>query len=196
MNILVLNGSPLENDNTSDVLSKVTDSIRNIIASAEIDNYNLASKKIGIGHCGYCGKCKNIEGANECVFNHSLGILIRKVYKSDVLIIGTPVYNWGISSQLQIVLKKFYMEAVQLQKYNKKVIVLSVDTVLHNEKLTLQVHSQFKSLCEHLSWNLIFAESVPLPWLVDNVSNQIPLLANGQSLFVVRLLHALDKLFL
>ena len=116
--ILVLNGSPQKDDGTNIILRRLTEALNTSAPGAEADKFDLAAKKISIGHCGYCGKCKSISGG-ECIFNNAASVFIRKVFVADIVVIGTPVYSWGISSQLEIAVKKLFAEAVELQRRSR-----------------------------------------------------------------------------
>ncbi|MCD8162730.1 MAG: NAD(P)H-dependent oxidoreductase [Synergistaceae bacterium] len=96
MKILVLNGSPQKDDGTNIILRRITEALNGSTPGIETDKFDLAAKKISIGHCGYCGKCKSISGG-ECIFNSAASVFIRKVFAADAVVIGTPVYPWGIS---------------------------------------------------------------------------------------------------
>ena len=78
--------------------------------------------------------------------------LIDKVYAADVLIMGSPVYWWGISSQLKTVVDKFYSKSPQLHGLKKKVGVIAIG---EDELTGLQyklIHDQFKCICAYLGW--------------------------------------------
>lgn len=158
--ILVLNGSPQKDDGTNIILRRLTEALNTSAPGAEADKFDLAAKKISIGHCGYCGKCKSISGG-ECIFNNAASVFIRKVFVADIVVIGTPVYSWGISSQLEIAVKKLFAEAVELQRRSRGLMLLTEDMEEHYKKTSAKLDGYFRFVSEHLRWN--YLGCVPFP---------------------------------
>ena len=47
--------------------------------------------------------------------------VIRKIAEADAVIFGIPVYWWGMSAQLKMVVDKFYSQDSQFKTMKKKI---------------------------------------------------------------------------
>lgn len=161
MEILILNGSPQKDDGIDTVLTQLMQKMKTFSASAEVERIDLAGKKIGIGHCGYCGKCKS-EGYG-CIFNSSVSLLNRKVYRADTLIIGTPVFLGGMSAQLENAVKELFADVVELQKRRRNLLLVTCDTEGHghDKKAIVKLDQYFRFAAVHLMWNYLGYTSFP-----------------------------------
>ncbi len=77
------------------------------------------------------------------------------------MVIGTPVYSWGISSQLEIAVKKLFAEAVELQRRSRRLMLLTEDVEEHDKKTSAKLDGYFRFVSEHLRWN--YLGCVPFP---------------------------------
>jgi len=170
MKILIVNGSPHKNDSMGSALARLAQEIKFLYKeSADVDKFDLAAKKISIGHCGYCGKCKSISGG-ECIFNNAASVFIRKIYMADSVIIGTPIYQWGISSQLEAAIKKLFSEAVELEKRRRTLLFLAQNTDAQNDRTVAGLQNYFRFISEHLKWDYLGCEVIPAQ--AESGSNQ------------------------
>ena len=154
MKILILNGSPRLNGNTSYALSKIAEGIsKNTDHCAEIINVS----KFKIGGCTACNACK--ENGGNCIMKDDSKCIIDKVYSSDALILGTPVYWWGMSSQLKAVVDKFYSKTAQFKEQNKKIGVVAIGSGAVSNKQYSLIHEQFLCISDFLGWDRVFGLS-------------------------------------
>jgi multimeric flavodoxin WrbA len=63
------------------------------------------------------------------------------------LIFGTPVYWWGISAQLKMLIDKFYSKSKQFAKQNKNRSVSIGGAVLQDREYGL-IKEQFSCICD------------------------------------------------
>lgn len=90
MKVLLINGSPRKDGNTSVALNE---------AAKQLNRNGIETEIFWIGvkpvrGCIACGKCKE-NGNNRCVFNDDItNEVIEKMETSDAIIVGAPVY-WG-----------------------------------------------------------------------------------------------------
>lgn len=161
MKILILNGSPQKDDGIDTVLTQLMLKLKASSSVAEVDRIDLAGKKIGIGHCGYCGRCKG--ASYGCIFNNSNSLLNRKVYCADTLIIGTPVFSGGMSAQLESAVKKLFADVVELQKRSRNLLLIINDAeeYEHDKKAIVKLDRYFRFAAGHLMWNYLGYTSFP-----------------------------------
>ena len=154
MKILILNGSPRLHGNTSYALSRIADGIlNNTDHCVEIINVT----KLKIGGCTACNACK--ENGGNCIMKDDSKCIIDKVYSSDAIIIGTPVYWWGMSSQMKAVVDKFYSKTAQFKEQKKKIAVVVIGTGAVTNKQYELIHEQFNCISSFLGWDKIFGFS-------------------------------------
>lgn len=154
MKILILNGSPRLNGNTSYALSELANSfIKNTDHCVEMINVT----KLKIGGCTACNACKDNGG--NCIMKDDTKCIIDKVYSADAVILGTPVYWWGMSSQLKAVVDKFYSKTAQFKEQSKTIGVIAIGTGTVPNKQYDLIHEQFVCICNFLGWDKIFGLS-------------------------------------
>lgn len=68
-------------------------------------------------------RCK---GSSSCVFDDETNDIMEQIIEADVLVFDTPVYWWGISSQMKIIIDKFYSHTSPLAECSKQVGVIVV----------------------------------------------------------------------
>ena len=148
MNIVIVNGSARKG-NTLTAIDAFTKgaSEKNKIELIEPD-------KLKIDYCKGCGACQCYKG---CVDQDDTNPTIEKIAEADMIIFATPVYWWGMSAQLKLIIDKCYCRGLQLK--NKKVgtIVVGgspVDSIQYE-----LINKQFDCMAKYLSWDMIFQKS-------------------------------------
>ncbi len=154
MKILCICGSPRQKGNSATLLQEVKKGIEeNLQAQCEY----VSAYKQNVSACLHCDGCK--KGDMVCVQKDDTKDIIAKIEEADVLIFSTPVYWWGMSAKLKLIVDKFYSRVEFLQKTPKKVIVLNTgaegaDNIQHSF-----IEGQFKCISEYLNWE--FKASLP-----------------------------------
>lgn len=153
MKILVLNGSPRVNGNTRAVLKIMEEKLA---SKGDIEFLDVC--KLKLSGCIACDTCKRNGGF--CFATDDTNDTIKKVAQADLIIFGTPVYWWGMSAQLKMVVDKFYSKASELAERHKKIGVVSVGgDELNNPQYQL-IDKQFECIAEYLNWNHSFTLSL------------------------------------
>lgn len=151
MKILILNGSPRMNGNTSYAMKTLAEGIaKNTEHEVEILNVTRAK----IGGCVDCGGCQKNGG--DCIMKDDTKAVIEKIYASDAVVFASPVYWWGISSQLKAVLDKFHSRTEMFKKQNKKLGIFAVGEDEITGKQYELINTQFDCVCEYLGWEKVF----------------------------------------
>ena len=104
------------------------------------------------------------------------GIFLQeKIFEADTLILGSPVYWWGITAQLKMVIDKFYFK--EEIYFNKKMVKnIGLITVGASEVDNPQyriIREQFECICRFLNWNLMFSKDIATRDKVDIMENDI-----------------------
>ncbi len=151
MKILILNGSPRMNGNTSYAMKTLADGIAKNTAN-EVEILNVTRLKVG--GCVACDACQKNGG--DCVMKDDTKAVIDKIYAADAVIFGSPVYWWGISSQLKAVLDKFHSRTEMFKAQNKKLGIFAVGEDAITGKQYELINTQFDCVCEYLGWKKAF----------------------------------------
>ena len=157
MNVLILNGSPRKNGNTSHALRAIEDGLKARHTVESLNVYDFTFRP-----CRNCDACKRNGG--NCVMPDDTVPIITKVAAADLVIFGSPVYWWGISAQLKDVVDKFYSRddasAKPTLRTKKKIgIVACGADSLSNPEYKL-ISDQFHCIAGFLGWDVVLDESV------------------------------------
>jgi len=111
--ILILNGSPVKNGNTVKLISWFAQEARAKGARVKIVRAaSLASKVNGCMSCRACQKMPKYE----CVVKDDVNDVLKEMQKADVIVFATPLYFYGPSAQLKLIIDRMF----SLYKWDNK----------------------------------------------------------------------------
>ncbi len=110
MKIVIINGSARKGN----TLTAINAFIKGASEKNEIEI--IEPDKLNIAPCKGCGVCQCSKG---CVDKDDTNPTIDKIAAADMILFATPVYWWGMSAQLKLIIDKCYCRGLQLK--NKKV---------------------------------------------------------------------------
>ncbi len=148
MKIVIINGSARKG-NTLTAIQAFSEG-----ASVKNEIEVIAPEKLNIAPCKGCGACQCTKG---CVDKDDTNPTIDKLVSADVIIFATPVYWWGMTAQLKLIIDKCYCKGEHL--HGKKVGVLVVGAAPVGSIQYELIDKQFECIAEHLSWNMLFQKS-------------------------------------
>jgi multimeric flavodoxin WrbA len=76
------------------------------------------------------------------------------------VILGTPVYYWGVTAQMKTFVDKFYCKDTQFRQQKKKLGVVAVGAADLDDREYGLISEQFGCICDYLGWDLAFSHSV------------------------------------
>jgi multimeric flavodoxin WrbA len=103
--IMVLCGSPRVKGNTNTVAHWFAQAA--MAAGADVQMVNLATLKLASNGCTCCLGCQKLDGY-ECVIKDEAGPVLSAMANVDALVFATPVYFYGPTAQLKLVLDRMY----------------------------------------------------------------------------------------
>lgn len=117
MKIIVLAGSP-HKKGTSNTLA--LEFVRGAKESGkEVEIIDLAHTDIhpcmGCDACGMNGDCVQKDKGNE---------ILNKILESDAIVFASPVYYYNVSSQLKMMIDRFYAKTTKITNKNLKASVI------------------------------------------------------------------------
>jgi len=99
--VLGLSGSPRRRGNTETLVDEVLRGAKEAGATVE----KVILSECEIAPCDGCGAC---EASGECVHQDDMEALFDKMRRSQVWVLGTPVYWWGPSAQMKLFVDRWY----------------------------------------------------------------------------------------
>lgn len=152
MQVLILNGSPRMKGNTRTVLKAMEAQLQSRHTVTFVD---VCRRKIS--GCVACNGCKKNGG--HCICPDESDALMQQVIDADLLILGTPVYWWGMSSQLKMAVDKFYSCDAKLREHPKKLGILAIGAEQTDDIQYRLIREQFSCIAKHLNWDMAFSLS-------------------------------------
>ena len=151
--LLLVNGSPRVKGNTEEALNILKEEASKNFC--EVTTINIVD--YSIKGCIGCCSCK--LGNNKCSLeNDDMAMLLKKVEDADYIVFGTPVYWWGMTSQLKQFLDRFYSKLTIFQNLKKKVGILIIGAAPVSDKEYDLISSQMECICRYLNWDFVFYE--------------------------------------
>lgn len=147
MKILLINGSP-HVKGTSALLKD--EFIRGAAEKGhEVKVFHAAQETVH--PCIACDKCR--EESGRCVFHDAMDTLNPLLIEADLVVFVTPLYYFGMSTQLKSVIDRFYASNSALRSCGKKAVILATcgDT---DDWAFDALKQHFETVCRYLKWEL------------------------------------------
>lgn len=103
--ILILNGSPKKNGNTEKLIKWFAGGIHSKGSEIEIIRTTLLKSKVN--GCTSCRTCQKIK-EYECVIGDDIRDVLKKMARADVIVFATPLYFYGPSAQLKLIIDRMF----------------------------------------------------------------------------------------
>lgn len=147
MKIVIVNGSPRKGNTNAAIEAFVSGVEKN--NDIEI----IEADKLNISGCKGCGVCQCSKG---CVADDDTNKTIDKLVDADMIVFATPVYWWGMTAQLKMVIDKCYCKGILLKGKDIGLIVIggaSTDNIQYE-----LIEKQFDCMAGYLNWNIKFSK--------------------------------------
>ena len=108
--------------------------------------------------CIHCNKCKTNGGT--CVLPDETAAIIQQVAHADIVIFASPVYSWGVTSQLKTVIDKLYSKAEELCAAPRIFGTVIVGGAPITDQQYRVIKEQFECMSAYTGWKYAFAESI------------------------------------
>ena len=165
MKALLLNGSPRKG-NTYAALEALKKGFANIDG---IEIQEILASDTAVSPCLACESCKDGSG---CVFDDDTNDLMDAVVDADVIVFATPVYWWGITAQLKLIIDKFYSRGDQLAECKKQVGVIVVGQLPRENTQYEIIRKQFECISGYLGWDIAFCNTYSAYDASDLIRNE------------------------
>jgi len=102
MKVLGIVCSPRKNGNTEILVKEALDSAHKLGAETEM----IKVSDVNIMPCDGCETC---DTTGECKIEDDMQGIYTKLLQSDGIIIGSPVYWWGVTAQAKIIIDRTFV---------------------------------------------------------------------------------------
>ena len=145
MKILVLNGSPRKGNSVAAIHAFMEGAAKKHEVEV-VDTYQLK-----VSPCMGCGACECYKG---CVAKDDSNAIVDKMVAADMIVFVSPVYWWGITAQMKLVIDKCYCRGLQLK--GKKAGVIIVGGSPTDAEQYRLIRGQFGCIARYLEWDVLF----------------------------------------
>ena len=143
MKVLVLTGSPRKNGNSNTLADEFAKGAKE--AGHEVVRFDAAFKKvhpcIACDHCGMDG---------PCVFDDDFEFVRKHIVDADCVVFASPMYYFGLSAQLKLVIDRFYAINGQIHRPKKAVLLMTYANSAASEAVPIKSH--YEVLLRYLGW--------------------------------------------
>ncbi|NLV26994.1 MAG: flavodoxin family protein [Methanomicrobiales archaeon] len=140
MRVACISGSYKKDGNTSLVIKSLVEKLENSgIPNLKIKKISLSG--VRIHPCRGCEKCRK---SGKCVIKDDFHSIVKKIQKSDLIIIGSPVYFHDVCGQIKNLVDRSFSLWHEKQLRGKRVIPVAVSAELGEERTleTLRIWAQ------------------------------------------------------
>lgn len=155
MKVLILNGSPRKG-NTLTAIKAIRKGLEARPDAAEIEVTQIDAAGKEIIPCKACNACGCMS---RCIFADDSPEINAAVEEADAIIFATPVYWWGVTAQLKLVIDKFYARASKFGEGKKIATVVIGEAELEDPEYEI-IQKQIRCISEYLGWNIVFEKAI------------------------------------
>ena len=145
MKTVIVNGSPRKGNTLTAINAYVEGT------GKDNDIEIIHADRLNISGCKGCGVC---HCTNGCIAEDDTNATVDKIVAADMIIFATPVYWWGMTAQLKLVIDKCYCKGALLKA--KKIGVLVVGGAPTDNIEYSLIKQQFECIAEYLNWDIRF----------------------------------------
>lgn len=149
MEVLLLNGSP-RRGNTYTALKSLKSGLYD---HKHIKVTQIDATSVSVSPCIACEYCKE---HGKCAVNDDTNAIINQIAESDFVVFATPVYWWGISAQLKVIIDKFYSQQKRLASSKKRVGLITVGQLDADNIQYKIISQQIQCIADYLGWEVMF----------------------------------------
>ena len=145
MKIVVLSGSPHKKGTTSKLADRFIEGAKSV--GNEIVRFDTAF--MNIHPCIACEKCHSSENA-ACAFADDMVEIGKELATSDVIAMVTPIYYYGVCTQLKVVIDRFYAIESKIRKNQKAVLITAMAD--DRPETIIPTNDWYKAAIEWMEW--------------------------------------------
>ena len=160
MKILILTGSPRKNGNSNTLADEFAKGAKE--AGHEVVRFDAAFKKVN--PCIACDHC-GMDG--PCVFDDDFEFVRKHIVDADCVVFASPMYYFGLSAQLKLVIDRFYDINGKIHIPKKAVLLMTYANTAASEAVPIKSH--YDVLLKYLGWKDAGRVIAPGVWPVGAI---------------------------
>lgn len=100
--------------------------------------------------CIACDKCE--DGLKPCIYQDGMTRLFPLLLEADLIALATPLYYFGMSSQIKVTIDRFYSKNAELRGRKRKAVLMATaaDSAEH---VFRGVVGAYEEMCSYLHWD-------------------------------------------
>lgn len=162
MKILVLTGSPRKNGNSNTLADNFIRGARE--AGHDVFRFDAAERDVHA--CIACNSC-GMDG--PCVFKDDFAMVREHIIPADLVAFATPMYYFGMSSQLKAVIDRFYAINGQIHVSKKAVLLMTYANSSQRDASPIATH--YDVLLDYLGWQDAGRVIAPGVWTAGSIKS-------------------------
>ncbi len=139
--VLGIVGSPRRQGNTETLVDAILASAVEQGATSE----KVILNELDIAPCQACNGCQR---TGKCVHDDDMKKLLPLMEKSEVWVLGTPIYWWGPTAQFKTFIDRWY--GVDQRKFQGKQIIAAIPMGGGDENYAQHTIGMIKDICNYL----------------------------------------------
>ena len=143
-NIVILTGSPRKKSSSARLAAEFTEGAK--AAGHSVTLFRVAGMKIG--GCIGCDHC--LEEKGVCVQKDDMLQIADALVNADTLVLASPVYFWGVTSQLKQAIDRMYALLQKRTKIKQAVLLMTCGD--ETDKAAQPSIAMFHEICAYLKW--------------------------------------------
>jgi multimeric flavodoxin WrbA len=162
MRVVGINGSPQQEGNTSILIHTVF---------AELNSQGIETEMISLAEhtikgCSACRACMQLKNRKCVITDDAFNKCLEKMIAADGIILGSPVYSAGVTSQIKAFIDRASMVLAAnrgLLKYKVGAAVMAVrrgGAISAFDTLNHFLHSKEMVLVGSTYWNMVYGNTI------------------------------------
>lgn len=159
MKIVMITGSPHKSGTTAVLTEEFSKGAKS--KGHEIIRFDAAFEELN--PCCACDQC--VKSGGVCIYQDAMTRIRPAIMEADMIVLVTPMYYFGMSAQLKIVIDRFYAFNDALIQNRKKAVLLAACGD-EEDWVTGAIIQHYKTICHYLKWEnmgIVMAEGVYRP---------------------------------
>jgi len=157
-NIVILTGSPRKNSSSARLAAAFTDGAK--AAGHDVTVFRVAGMKIG--GCLGCEHCFEEQGV--CAQKDDMLQILGSLRRADTLVLASPVYFWGITSQLKQAVDRMYALLKEGTTVKRAALLMTCGD--DTDEAARPSIAMFREICAYQKWQeagIIVAPGLDVP---------------------------------
>ena len=146
MKVVVITGSPHRAGTSALLADRFIEGVKE--AGHEVFRFDTAFERIH--PCVACDKCK--DGLKSCIYQDGMTRLFPPLLAADLIVFATPLYYFGMSSQIKVAIDRFYSKNEELRGQKRKAVLMAT-AADSTEHVLRGLVGTYEEMCSYLHWD-------------------------------------------